>query len=68
MAGGLWDEAYRGGRVPWDIGRPQPAIGEAHPDPRSVAAEDYASGPAQARKLFGIAFFTGHRAGVMQIG
>lgn len=26
MAGGSWDEAYRGGRVPWDIGRPQPAI------------------------------------------
>lgn len=26
MAGGSWDDAYRGGRVPWDIGRPQPAI------------------------------------------
>lgn len=26
MAGGSWDAAYRGGRVPWDIGRPQPAI------------------------------------------
>jgi len=26
MTGGSWDEAYRGGRVPWDIGRPQPAI------------------------------------------
>jgi cyclopropane fatty-acyl-phospholipid synthase-like methyltransferase len=26
MAGGSWDEAYRDGRVPWDIGRPQPAI------------------------------------------
>jgi cyclopropane fatty-acyl-phospholipid synthase-like methyltransferase len=26
MAGGSWDEAYRGGRAPWDIGRPQPAI------------------------------------------
>ena len=26
MAGGSWDEAYRGGRVPWDIGRPQPAF------------------------------------------
>lgn len=26
MAGGSWDEAYRGGRVPWDIGRPQPAV------------------------------------------
>ena len=26
MAGGSWDEAYIGGRVPWDIGRPQPAI------------------------------------------
>ncbi len=26
MTGGSWDEAYRGGRAPWDIGRPQPAI------------------------------------------
>jgi SAM-dependent methyltransferase len=26
MAGGSWDEAYQHGRVPWDIGRPQPAI------------------------------------------
>ena len=26
MAGGAWDDAYRGGRAPWDIGRPQPAI------------------------------------------
>ena len=26
MAGGSWDDAYRGGRAPWDIGRPQPAI------------------------------------------
>jgi cyclopropane fatty-acyl-phospholipid synthase-like methyltransferase len=26
MAGGSWDEAYRGGRAPWDIGRPQPAV------------------------------------------
>ena len=26
MAGGSWDEAYNGGRAPWDIGRPQPAI------------------------------------------
>lgn len=26
MTGGSWDDAYRGGRAPWDIGRPQPAI------------------------------------------
>jgi cyclopropane fatty-acyl-phospholipid synthase-like methyltransferase len=26
MAGGSWDDAYTGGRAPWDIGRPQPAI------------------------------------------
>ena len=26
MAGGSWDEAYRQNAVPWDIGRPQPAI------------------------------------------
>lgn len=26
MAGGSWDDAYQHGRVPWDIGRPQPAI------------------------------------------
>jgi cyclopropane fatty-acyl-phospholipid synthase-like methyltransferase len=26
MTGGSWDEAYLGGRAPWDIGRPQPAI------------------------------------------
>ena len=26
MAGGSWDDAYRSGPVPWDIGRPQPAI------------------------------------------
>lgn len=26
MTGGSWDEAYRGGRAPWEIGRPQPAI------------------------------------------
>jgi len=26
MTGGSWDEAYRGGRAPWDIGRPQPSI------------------------------------------
>jgi cyclopropane fatty-acyl-phospholipid synthase-like methyltransferase len=26
MTGGSWDEAYRDGRAPWDIGRPQPAI------------------------------------------
>lgn len=26
MTGGSWDEAYQHNRVPWDIGRPQPAI------------------------------------------
>ena len=26
MAGGSWDEAYQQNSVPWDIGRPQPAI------------------------------------------
>lgn len=26
MTGGSWDEAYLHNRVPWDIGRPQPAI------------------------------------------
>jgi len=26
MTGGSWDEAYRDNNVPWDIGRPQPAI------------------------------------------
>lgn len=26
MTGGSWDEAYRENNVPWDIGRPQPAI------------------------------------------
>jgi cyclopropane fatty-acyl-phospholipid synthase-like methyltransferase len=26
MTGGSWDNAYRSGRAPWDIGRPQPAI------------------------------------------
>ena len=26
MTGGSWDEAYRQNNVPWDIGRPQPAI------------------------------------------
>jgi SAM-dependent methyltransferase len=26
MTDGGWDDAYRHGRVPWDIGRPQPAI------------------------------------------
>jgi SAM-dependent methyltransferase len=26
MTGGTWDEAYQHNRVPWDIGRPQPAI------------------------------------------
>jgi SAM-dependent methyltransferase len=26
MAGEAWDEAYRQNAVPWDIGRPQPAI------------------------------------------
>jgi cyclopropane fatty-acyl-phospholipid synthase-like methyltransferase len=26
MTGGSWDEAYRQNAVPWDIGRPQPAI------------------------------------------
>jgi SAM-dependent methyltransferase len=26
MTGGSWDDAYLGGRAPWDIGRPQPAI------------------------------------------
>jgi len=26
MAGESWDEAYRQNNVPWDIGRPQPAI------------------------------------------
>ncbi|HET7181230.1 MAG TPA: class I SAM-dependent methyltransferase [Candidatus Limnocylindrales bacterium] len=26
MAGGSWDAAYRDGRAPWDIGRPQPAV------------------------------------------
>jgi cyclopropane fatty-acyl-phospholipid synthase-like methyltransferase len=26
VTGGSWDEAYRGGRAPWEIGRPQPAI------------------------------------------
>lgn len=26
MTGGSWDDEYRHGRVPWDIGRPQPAI------------------------------------------
>ena len=26
MTGGSWDDAYRGDRAPWDIGRPQPAI------------------------------------------
>ena len=26
MTGGTWDEAYRDNNVPWDIGRPQPAI------------------------------------------
>ena len=26
VTGGSWDDAYRGDRAPWDIGRPQPAI------------------------------------------
>jgi cyclopropane fatty-acyl-phospholipid synthase-like methyltransferase len=26
MTGGAWDEAYQHNEVPWDIGRPQPAI------------------------------------------
>lgn len=26
MTGLPWDESYRGGQAPWDIGRPQPAI------------------------------------------
>jgi cyclopropane fatty-acyl-phospholipid synthase-like methyltransferase len=26
MVGGSWDEAYQHGDVPWDIGRPQPAM------------------------------------------
>jgi cyclopropane fatty-acyl-phospholipid synthase-like methyltransferase len=26
MTGGSWDDAYRDNNVPWDIGRPQPAI------------------------------------------
>jgi cyclopropane fatty-acyl-phospholipid synthase-like methyltransferase len=26
MAGGSWDDAYRRGPVPWDVGRPQPSI------------------------------------------
>ena len=26
MTGGSWDDAYQHDRVPWDIGRPQPAI------------------------------------------
>ena len=26
MTGGSWDEAYQQNNVPWDIGRPQPAI------------------------------------------
>ena len=26
MTGGSWDDAYKHGRAPWDIGRPQPAI------------------------------------------
>jgi len=26
MTGGSWDDAYQQNRVPWDIGRPQPAI------------------------------------------
>jgi cyclopropane fatty-acyl-phospholipid synthase-like methyltransferase len=26
MTGGSWDDAYQHNRVPWDIGRPQPAI------------------------------------------
>ena len=26
MAGGTWDEAYQQNALPWDIGRPQPAI------------------------------------------
>lgn len=26
MTGGSWDDAYQHGQVPWDIGRPQPAI------------------------------------------
>jgi cyclopropane fatty-acyl-phospholipid synthase-like methyltransferase len=26
MTGGSWDDAYQRGTVPWDIGRPQPAI------------------------------------------
>jgi cyclopropane fatty-acyl-phospholipid synthase-like methyltransferase len=26
VTGGSWDDAYQSGRMPWDIGRPQPAI------------------------------------------